>query len=118
MAETLDEEQEEVEEYSDVDEAATAEAEPSNSVTQVTKISSGKKPKAACNRRKWTTEEEAAVKRQLNKYFFLNQLPGKCEIEESRKHEPVLMKRSWEQIKSFIKNKKISMKRKQSAQVP
>ncbi|KAL4221113.1 hypothetical protein ACF0H5_019373 [Mactra antiquata] len=108
----------EEEENSGIDEAEMAEASLCNSVTKVAKHSSGKKTKAARTRRKWTQEEEAAVKRQLNKYFFLNQLPGKCEIEEARKLEPVLLNRPWIQIKSFIKNKKVSMKRKQSAYVP
>ena len=68
--------------------------------------------KAVVKRRPWTAEEQTAVKRHLDKYFFTEKLPGKHEIEEARRQEPLLMNRHWVQIKSFIKNTKLSMKRK------
>lgn len=78
------------------------------------KKSAKKSQKATTPRKLWTADEHAAVKRQLDRYFYLEKLPGKHEIEEARKREPLLLNRPWMQIKSFIKNTKLSMKRKQN----
>lgn len=78
------------------------------------KVFGNVRPKASGKRKMWTENEHAAAKRQLGKYFFIEKLPGKHEIEEARKKEPLLCNRPWIQIKSFIKNAKVSMKRKQT----
>ncbi|XP_052261560.1 uncharacterized protein LOC127865677 isoform X2 [Dreissena polymorpha] len=64
------------------------------------------------NKKWWTEIEQAAVKRQLGKYFHLDKLPGKHEIEAAQMLEPLLSKRPWIQIKCFIKNVKVALKRK------
>ena len=60
----------------------------------------------------WNPDEKAAIKRRFSTFFSLNRLPGKAEIEEVKRDEPVLQKRPWDQIKFFIKNVKVSEKRK------
>lgn len=60
----------------------------------------------------WNEEEQAAINRRLGKYLVLQKLPGKHEIEEARHKEPVLLNRNWVQIKSFIKNVKVSKRRR------
>jgi hypothetical protein len=52
------------------------------------------------------------VCRQLGTFLYVEKLPGKYQITEAQKKEPLLMLRPWTQIKFFIKNKKIAMKRK------
>lgn len=66
----------------------------------------------SANRKPWSSSEKEAVKRQLGKYFAVEKLPGKNEIETAIKKEPVLRNRPWAQIKFFIKNTKCSMSRK------
>lgn len=56
--------------------------------------------KHSSTRKSWNENEQAAVKRQLEKYFFMEKLPGKHQIEEARKREPLLLARPWVQIKS------------------
>ena len=41
--------------------------------------------KMAVKRKTWTIEEQAAVRRQLDKFLYCNQLPGKHSTEEARK---------------------------------
>lgn len=60
----------------------------------------------------WNEEEKSAVCRQLKKFFGIEKLPGKCDIVEAQKKEPVLMQRPWSQIKYYIKNTKVSSRRK------
>ena len=60
----------------------------------------------------WNSDEKAAINKTLSKFFSLNRLPGKAEIEEVKRSEPALQKRPWQQIKFFIKNSKDSQKRK------
>ena len=68
--------------------------------------------KKAQKRKMWSVEEQAAVERQLGKYLHTSKLPDKHEIEESRKKEPVLLNRPWQQVKSYIKICKVSMQRR------
>ena len=60
----------------------------------------------------WTEEERSAVRRQLEKFFSLDRLPGKHEILEAQRKEAILQRRPWTQIKFFIKNEKVALKRK------
>lgn len=69
-----------------------------------------KPKKTAAKRKMWSNEEQAAVQRSLGKFFVLEKLPGKSQIEEAR--HKVLLNRNWVQIKSYIKNCKISKQRR------
>ncbi|XP_060590855.1 uncharacterized protein LOC132745869 isoform X2 [Ruditapes philippinarum] len=68
--------------------------------------------KISGKRKMWTSSEEASVKKHLGKFLYQDKLPGKNEIEKIRKEDPILSQRPWIQIKSYIKNKKVSMKKK------
>lgn len=88
----------------------TPTVEPSTNLT----LSKQKEPvKKPVKRKMWTDQDKAAIDRRLGKYLLLEKLPGKHEIEEARHKEPVLLNRDWVQIKSFIKNVKVSKRRKQ-----
>ncbi|KAL4223220.1 M-phase phosphoprotein 8 [Mactra antiquata] len=63
-------------------------------------------------RKPWSEEESAAVERQLGTFFYKNKLPGKHAIVEAQRKEPVINGRPWSQIKFYIKNKKVYMKKK------
>ena len=71
-----------------------------------------KPKKTAVKRKMWTVEEQAAVQKSLGNFFVLEKLPGKGQIEEARRKEPALLSRNWVQIKSYIKNCKISKLRR------
>ncbi|KAL4233500.1 hypothetical protein ACF0H5_008181 [Mactra antiquata] len=63
-------------------------------------------------RKPWSEEESAAVERQLGTFIYQNKLPGKHALVEAQRKEPVINGRPWSQIKFYIKNKKVSMKKK------
>ena len=69
-------------------------------------------PRKQTQKTPWNSDEKEAINKTLSKYFSLNRLPGKAEIEEVKRSEPALQKRPWRQIKFFIKNSKDSEKRK------
>lgn len=56
----------------------------------------------------WGKEEKAAIDRTLAKYFTIAKLPGKHEIQDAQKKEPILQRRPWQQIKFYLKNIKKS----------
>lgn len=63
-------------------------------------------------KRPWTDEEKKAVKRQMAKFIALRKVPGKndcalCIGMES----PVLRTRTWKDIKYFVYNEIIKIKR-------
>jgi hypothetical protein len=63
--------------------------------------------KNARERRTWGQEEVSAVEKQLSKFMVLKRLPGKHEIEEAmRKSGGALSRRTWQQVKYYIKNHK------------
>ncbi|KAL4234518.1 hypothetical protein ACF0H5_006161 [Mactra antiquata] len=64
------------------------------------------------SKKPWSEEECAAVCRQLGTFLYVEKLPGKYQITEAQKKEPLLMLRPWTQIKFFIKNKKNSYEKK------
>lgn len=55
-------------------------------------------------RKKWSPEEEAAVRGQLKHCISLNRVPQKHEAERALAAEPVLRKRNWKDIKYFVYN--------------
>ncbi|GFR87870.1 hypothetical protein ElyMa_006087600 [Elysia marginata] len=71
-------------------------------------ITSRKKQRQQVPKRSWSEEERAAINRTLLKFFTLNRLPGKNEILDVQRKEPILQQRPWQQIKFFIKNMKNS----------
>ncbi|XP_053390631.1 midasin-like isoform X4 [Mercenaria mercenaria] len=79
--------------------------------SKVTRVKVGRTSKKSANRKPWSGAEKEAVRRQLGKYFALDKLPGKHEIETAIRKEPVLCNRPWDHIKFFIKNTKISLSR-------
>ncbi|KAL8599957.1 hypothetical protein ACOMHN_050259 [Nucella lapillus] len=60
---------------------------------------------AKTGRRKWSEEEKTACLNQFEQFIFLGNLPGKTVIEKRSAHEPALKKRTWLQIKHFIRNR-------------
>ena len=64
------------------------------------------------SKKSWTVEECDAVNRQLGKFLLMDKLPGKKDILDVQKKEPLLSLRPWSQFKFYIKNKKVSQKRK------
>lgn len=56
-------------------------------------------------KRAWSFEEEGAVRRHLGRYITMGTFPGKNEIEICMKNETVLNRRTWRNIKDFIRNK-------------
>ena len=51
----------------------------------------------------WSPDEKASIMNTFSKFFSLNKLPGKAEIEEVKRSESVLHRRPWQQIKFFYK---------------
>ena len=88
----------------DIRRASTSNSQPMRKKVLHKRKPTGKTP--------WSLDEKAAIMRTLSKFLTLTKLPGKAEIEEVKRNEPVLQKRPWQQIKFFIKNSKDSEKRK------
>ena len=55
-------------------------------------------------RKTWTPEEKEACIKNFSKNIAIGFLPGKTKIEAIQKTDPVLMERTWLQIKNFIRN--------------
>ena len=55
-------------------------------------------------RRKWTLEEQTAVRRNFGTFIMNKKAPGKADIEAVLKLEPCLRRRTWTNIKDFIRN--------------
>lgn len=64
--------------------------------------------KRKTRKRPWTEGEKTAVSRQLGRYFLLNKLPGRIEVEEAISMEPALKNRRWTNIKDYIRNSLVS----------
>lgn len=82
-------------------------AEVSTSVQTATALSPNpqeSRSKRTVLRKKWSPEEEAAVRRQLKQCLCLNRVPQKHEAERALAAEPVLRKRNWKDIKYFVYN--------------
>nr|XP_020474548.1 DNA-directed RNA polymerase II subunit RPB1-like [Monopterus albus] len=64
------------------------------------------------NKRLWSEEEQAAVKRQLGDFCKLVKVPGKKDCDACLAAEPALNSRTWREVKYFVHNSIQSMKRR------
>lgn len=80
-------------------------------VRQVTQAAKAQKR----NKRLWSEEEQAAVKRQLGDFCKLVKVPGKKDCDACLAAEPALNSRTWREVKYFVHNSIQSMKRRGQA---
>ncbi|XP_075967677.1 M-phase phosphoprotein 8 isoform X1 [Anarhichas minor] len=64
------------------------------------------------NKRLWSKEEQAAVRRQLGDFCKLVKVPGKKDCDACLAAEPALNSRTWREVKYFVHNTIQSMKRR------
>ncbi|XP_052250734.1 uncharacterized protein LOC127857972 [Dreissena polymorpha] len=64
-----------------------------------------KKNRNNSGKKKWTPQEQRVVMSEFEKYMHLNKCPGKSEREKLLKENPCLSRRSWRNIKDFVRNK-------------
>lgn len=64
------------------------------------------------NKRLWSQEEQAAVRRQLGDFCKLVKVPGKKDCDACLAAEPALSSRTWREVKYFVHNSIQSMKRR------
>ncbi|XP_026231964.1 M-phase phosphoprotein 8 isoform X2 [Anabas testudineus] len=74
-------------------------------------VSSAVKPQKR-NKRLWSEEEQAAVRRQLGDFCKLVKVPGKKDCDACLAAEPALNSRTWREVKYFVHNSIQSMKRR------
>ncbi|XP_072253560.1 M-phase phosphoprotein 8 isoform X2 [Leuresthes tenuis] len=72
---------------------------------------SGVKPQKR-NKRLWSEEEQAAVRRQLGDFCKLVKVPGKKDCDACLAAEPALSSRTWREVKYFVHNSIQSLKRR------
>ncbi|KAM4558342.1 M-phase phosphoprotein 8 isoform 1-T1 [Odontesthes bonariensis] len=75
------------------------------------KSTSGVKPQKR-NKRLWSEEEQAAVRRQLGDFCKLVKVPGKKDCDACLAAEPALSSRTWREVKYFVHNSIQSLKRR------
>ncbi|XP_061647682.1 M-phase phosphoprotein 8 isoform X2 [Phyllopteryx taeniolatus] len=64
------------------------------------------------HKRLWSTEEQAAVRRQFGDLCKLVKVPGKKDCDACLAAEPALSSRTWREVKYFVHNNIQSMKRR------
>ncbi|XP_047456744.1 M-phase phosphoprotein 8 isoform X2 [Mugil cephalus] len=64
------------------------------------------------NKRLWSEEEQAAVRRQLGDFCKLVKVPGKKDCDACLAAEPALNSRTWREVKYFVHNSIQSLKRR------
>ncbi|XP_014900525.1 M-phase phosphoprotein 8 isoform X1 [Poecilia latipinna] len=64
------------------------------------------------NKRLWSEEEQAAVRRQFGDFCQLAKVPGKKECDRCLAAEPALNTRTWREVKYFVHNSIQSLKRR------
>ncbi len=64
------------------------------------------------NKRLWSEEEQAAVRRQFGDFCKLVKVPGKKDCDACLAAEPALNSRTWREVKYFVHNSIQSMKRR------
>ncbi|XP_053295357.1 M-phase phosphoprotein 8 isoform X2 [Pleuronectes platessa] len=79
--------------------------------TKVRQTNTGEKPQKR-NKRLWSEEEQAAVRRQFGDFCKLVKVPGKKDCDACLAAEPALNTRTWREVKYFVHNSIQSMKRK------
>ena len=63
-------------------------------------------------KRPWSEEEKAAVLDCFGHHILQGKIPGKKDIEDCMKKYPFLQKRTWKNIKDFVRNQIASKKTK------
>ncbi|XP_041662533.1 M-phase phosphoprotein 8 isoform X2 [Cheilinus undulatus] len=81
------------------------------------KSSAGKQATSAVkpqkrNKRLWSEEEQAAVRRQFGDFCKLMKVPGKKDCDACLAAEPALNTRTWREVKYFVHNSIQSLKRR------
>ncbi|KAM9344206.1 uncharacterized protein KZ484_016572 [Pholidichthys leucotaenia] len=76
-----------------------------------TKVTPPVKPQKR-NKRLWSDEEQAAVRRQLGDFCKLVKVPGKKDCDACLAAEPALSSRTWREVKYFVHNSIQSLKRR------
>ena len=79
--------------------------------TTVRQTNTGEKPQKR-NKRLWSEEEQAAVRRQFGDFCKLVKVPGKKDCDACLAAEPALNSRTWREVKYFVHNSIQSMKRR------
>ncbi|XP_035507013.2 M-phase phosphoprotein 8 isoform X2 [Scophthalmus maximus] len=64
------------------------------------------------NKRLWSEQEQAAVRRQFGDFCKLVKVPGKKDCDACLAAEPALNSRTWREVKYFVHNSIQSMKRR------
>ncbi|XP_028249102.1 M-phase phosphoprotein 8 isoform X2 [Parambassis ranga] len=64
------------------------------------------------NKRLWSEEEQAAVRRQLGDFCKLVKIPGKKDCDACLAAEPALSSRTWREVKYYVHNSIQSLKRR------
>ncbi|XP_074513951.1 M-phase phosphoprotein 8 isoform X3 [Sebastes fasciatus] len=75
------------------------------------KVTPADKPQKR-NKRLWSKEEQAAVRRQFGDFCKLVKVPGKKDCDACLAAEPALNSRTWREVKYFVHNSIQSMKRR------
>ncbi|KAM4731455.1 M-phase phosphoprotein 8 isoform 2-T2 [Anableps anableps] len=75
------------------------------------RVPPGVKPQKR-NKRLWSEEEQAAVRRQFGDFCQLAKVPGKKECDRCLAAEPALSTRTWREVKYFVHNSIQSLKRR------
>nr|XP_022307366.1 uncharacterized protein LOC111113406 [Crassostrea virginica] len=68
-------------------------------------------------RKPWTEPEKETVAKHFQKYILLKKLPGKREIQKCLDAELVLRKRTWRNVKDYIRNTITATERKTLSKV-
>ena len=64
-------------------------------------------------KRPWTSQEKAAVQRNMSKFISLRRVPAKYDCQICiEKESPVLCSRTWKDVKYFVYNQIVKIKRK------
>lgn len=61
-------------------------------------------------KKQWTREEKASVKKHLERFLVMGQLPGKRDCEKCIAEEKALKDRTWKNVKDFCRNQITAMK--------
>ena len=61
-------------------------------------------PKKKMIRKPWTDEEKRAIKQSFRSNLVTRKIPHKIEILSAQNEFPVLARRSWKNIKDFVRN--------------
>lgn len=66
-------------------------------------------------KRTWREEERRAVNKRLGKFMAERRVPGKLDCVKCLEEEEALKDRSWKDVKYFVHNTIVTLKRKSAA---